>query len=94
MFVTQLRSFNSPLVPGTFPFAGLFSDWSGYGIPIELFGPFADCCVEVMHPMIQEFENPVAPWVAEDFRKFQIGGGDLFRKPWEIHWKKKQYETL
>ena len=31
----------------------------GYGIPIELFGPFADCCVEVMHPMIMEFENPV-----------------------------------
>lgn len=31
----------------------------GYGIPIELFGPFADCCVEVMHPMIQEFENPI-----------------------------------
>ena len=41
---------------------GTWTSPSGYGIPIELFGPFADCCVEVMHPMIMEFENPVAPW--------------------------------
>eukprot|EP00913_Durusdinium_trenchii_P009592 g9012.t1 len=29
----------------------------GYGIPIELFGPFVDVCVNVMHPMVQEFPN-------------------------------------
>lgn len=29
----------------------------GYGIPIELFGPFAEVCVTVMRPLIQEFPN-------------------------------------
>eukprot|EP00438_Fugacium_kawagutii_P003756 Skav233319 [mRNA] locus=scaffold3767:250250:260784:- [translate_table: standard] len=29
----------------------------GYGIPIELFGPFSEVCVEVMRPLIQEFPN-------------------------------------
>lgn len=29
----------------------------GYGIPIELFGPFAETCVDVMQPLIQEFPN-------------------------------------
>ena len=29
----------------------------GYGIPIELFGPFVEVCVDVMRPMVQEFEN-------------------------------------
>ena len=29
----------------------------GYGIPIELFGPFAEVCVDVMRPMVQEFPN-------------------------------------
>ncbi|CAL1127382.1 unnamed protein product [Cladocopium goreaui] len=29
----------------------------GYGIPIELFGPFVEVCVNVMHPLIQEFPN-------------------------------------
>ena len=30
----------------------------GYGIPIELFGPFAEVCVSVMRPLIQELPNP------------------------------------
>ena len=25
----------------------------GYGVPIELFGPFTDSCVEVMKPLIE-----------------------------------------
>lgn len=29
----------------------------GYGIPIELFGPFSEVCVEVMRPLVQEFPN-------------------------------------
>lgn len=31
----------------------------GYGIPIELFGPFVEVCVEVMRPLIAEFPNSI-----------------------------------
>jgi len=31
----------------------------GYGIPIELFGPFVEVCVEVMKPLIGEFINKI-----------------------------------
>eukprot|EP00434_Breviolum_minutum_P019615 symbB.v1.2.017301.t1/scaffold1350.1/size123852/1 len=27
----------------------------GYGVPIELFAPFTDSCVEVMKPLIESF---------------------------------------
>ncbi|CAK9001133.1 Retrovirus-related Pol polyprotein from transposon TNT 1-94 [Durusdinium trenchii] len=42
----------------------------GYGIPIELFGPFVDVCVSVMHPLIQEFpcenESTKLIWCPKD----------------------------
>jgi len=30
----------------------------GYGVPIELFGPFTDSCVQVMKPLIEELPKP------------------------------------
>lgn len=36
--------------------------WWGYGIPIELFGPFVEVCVDVMRPLIAEFPNMCVPW--------------------------------
>eukprot|EP00438_Fugacium_kawagutii_P020006 Skav203477 [mRNA] locus=scaffold921:163503:175914:+ [translate_table: standard] len=36
----------------------------GYGIPIELFGPFVEVCVTVMHPLIQEFPNDIDAGIA------------------------------
>eukprot|EP00435_Cladocopium_sp_Y103_P041624 s702_g11.t1 len=52
----------------------------GYGIPIELFGPFADCCVEVMLPLIQEMPNDCASkkmmWCPKD-RAHQLPEKDL-----------------
>lgn len=52
----------------------------GYGIPIELFGPFADCCVEVMLPLIQEIPNDCVStkmiWCPKD-RAHQIQEKDM-----------------
>ena len=30
----------------------------GYGVPIDLFGPFCDSCVQVMKPLIDELPKP------------------------------------
>ncbi|CAK9064046.1 unnamed protein product [Durusdinium trenchii] len=52
----------------------------GYGIPIELFGPFVEVCVQVMHPLIQEFPNDVEStkliWCPKD-RAHQIPENEM-----------------
>ena len=34
---------------------------AGYGIPIEIFGPFVESCVQIMRTLISEFPNDNAP---------------------------------
>ena len=33
---------------------------AGYGVPVELFAPFTDSCVEVMKPLIEAFPKDVS----------------------------------
>ena len=61
VWLCDISIFKAPKPP-RLECGAVHSSSPGYGIPIELFGPFVEVCVNVMHPLIQEFPNDCDPW--------------------------------